>query len=130
MGGRNKLLFSFIILKNALLKKKIAITIPEGSLDIELLKIFRSAGLVTNFYSIKGGSIKVIFYYSFGKPIWKIKTFLNKGYISKTKVRGPLYKKEMLKGGLYLIRTPRGLVLGNIGTTVKDYGNVICVFFR
>jgi len=68
MMGSRKLLFSFIIIKNALLKKKLAVNVPMQDVDIELLEIFRSAGLITNFYKITGDRLKIILNYPLGKP--------------------------------------------------------------
>jgi len=85
---------------------------------------------VINFYKVKGGLIKVIFAYSYGRPQWKIKTCLTKRKISKTKVRDPVYKGGILKGGLYLINTSSGLVLDNSGKPVKGHGRLICIFYR
>jgi len=127
---RKRLLFTFIILKNALLKKKPSITVSTSSINFELLGIFKTVGLITNFYKVKGDQITIIFYYSFGKPVWKIKTHLSKDRISKTKVRDNIYKREPIKGGLYLMMTPKGLVLDNFNFLTKGSGRVLCVFFR
>jgi len=130
MGTSKRLLFSFIILKNALLKKKLSITVSSSSIDIELLKIFKYVGLIVNFYKIQGGLIKIIFSYTYGKPKWKIKTFLSKDRISRSAVRGPMYKANSLKGGVYLVNTPKGLLLDNVSPSCRKQGKIICVFLR
>ena len=130
MRNRKIILFSLIILKNAILKKKYFITINPKFISFDILTLFKQVGLVLNFYKLPCGQIKILFTYAQGEPAWKIKTNLTKTRISKYKKNYPIYKSSFIKGSLYISNTTKGLKLHNQLSPVCYNGEIICVFTR
>jgi ribosomal protein S8 len=69
MRGGSKILFSLIIIKNALLKKKRYVIMPVDKLNLEILSLCKTAGVILTYYKLNNLYIKIIFFYHQGQPI-------------------------------------------------------------
>lgn len=69
MRGGNNILLSLVIINNSLLRKKRSIIVPENKLNLEILSLCKTAGVVLTYYKLSNSRIKIIFFYFQGQPI-------------------------------------------------------------
>ena len=130
MHGNNKILFSLIIIKNALLKKKPSIVMHIDKLNLDILSLCKTVGVILTYYKLNNSHIRIIFFYYQGQPIWSIKTNLSKKRISKGNKHSSLYTRNSVKGVAYISNTTKGLRLHNNMLPLYYNGHILCTFVR
>lgn len=130
MSLRNNLRRSFLILNNAIIKKKRYISVHRSKLNLILLRRFKEVGLINNYYFIKGANILIVFNHPYGRPVWNVKTMFNKPKIGKYKTNNSLFSNNFSKGVIFLVNNNKGIWLKDSFEKIQNRNEIICIFYK